>query len=117
MDRKTLINEVLSIDESRDPWIKISFYSDDEVMRILNSAYRRWEEGGLRGYPIDYLSDDELRLLYIKSKALSTTSVISNTIKDMLIRLIYGEVPKKPYRTSGFMRSLLKLIIPVRSSS
>jgi len=90
--RSKRINEIIElIDMSRDPWRKVSFYSDDEVQEILQNLYERWRNGGFRGIPLNYASDEELNILLHKAKNLPRADV-SDELTLMMFRAIYGEV-------------------------
>jgi len=52
------------IDENRSPWVKAAFYSNPEVSSILGKLIDLWESNGRRGIPLDYASEDELRVLH-----------------------------------------------------
>lgn len=82
------------MDESSDPWVKVSFYSDDVVTKILDRVYDRWVKSGCRGEPITYLTDDELEELYLRSNN-TLSSNQSTFIESMLLRAIYGDLPRR----------------------
>lgn len=69
MDRDKMKSEILElIDDNYSNWRKAAFYSDPEVVEILDRLQREWEDGGMQGYPIDYASDEELEILYEKAR-------------------------------------------------
>ena len=54
--------------EVRDDWILAALYSDPEVSRINDRLLKRWREAGMRGDPLDYATDDEVRRLMAIAK-------------------------------------------------
>ncbi len=69
MKREKIKSEILElIDDNYSNWRKAAFYSDPEVVEVLDRLQRVWEEEGMKGYPIDYASDEELALLYDKAR-------------------------------------------------
>lgn len=82
MSRERLIREIeMYVDCNPNIYAKIAFYSDPEVQRILENIYRRWEEAGQRGIPLDFATIDELKLL--ASKALKYKDASSRIILDL----------------------------------
>lgn len=74
-DRRRVLDEIEALIEPKDSWVKAAFYSDPKVSRIMDELYKRWEEKGRRGYPVDYATDDELRELYRAAKHYSKMPV------------------------------------------
>jgi len=65
MNREEMKQRIISlIDDSRESARKICFYSDPSVSSILDSLYKRWEDGNRVGIPLDYANDEELEILY-----------------------------------------------------
>jgi len=98
------------VDESSDPWVKVSFYSDEVVTKILDRVYDRWVKSGCRGEPITYLTDDELEELYIRSNTVTTSNQLT-FIENMLSRAIYGDLPKKK-RIPKILKLFMRLFLP-----
>ncbi len=68
MERERLIREIeIYVEYNPNVYAKAAFYSDPEVRRILEEVYRRWEEAGRVGIPLDYATIDELQLLASKA--------------------------------------------------
>ncbi len=68
-ERKQLIDEIERwVEYNPNPYARIAFYSDRDVERVLMDLYRRWEEAGCKGAPVDYASLDELRFLAFKAR-------------------------------------------------
>ncbi|WP_460125269.1 hypothetical protein [Stetteria hydrogenophila] len=69
MSGEELKRRIISlIDESHFQWRKAAFYSDPDVSEVVASLYERWERAGRRNMPIDYASEDELRMLAKKAE-------------------------------------------------
>lgn len=67
--------EIISlIDENRSPWVKAAFYSDPEVSKILENLINRWESAGRAGIPLDYATEEELRILHKKAQMYGSMS-------------------------------------------
>ncbi len=67
--RESKINDILRmIDDNPSNWKKAAFYSDSEIMPLLEELQRRWEESNNEGIPIDYATDEELDLLLSKAR-------------------------------------------------
>ncbi|AEM39363.1 hypothetical protein Pyrfu_1506 [Pyrolobus fumarii 1A] len=66
--RKDARKELEMILSNMSPWHSALFYADEEVSRILQELYNRWEQNDRRGEPLDYAKDDELELLLAKAK-------------------------------------------------
>ncbi len=98
------------MDESSDPWVKVSFYSDEVVAKILDKAYDRWVKSGCVGEPITYLTDDELEELYVRSN-ITTSANQSTFIEGMLLRAIYGELPRKE-GIPKILKPFIRLFLP-----
>lgn len=78
-------NEVIRlIDESKENVYKVVFYSQPEVLEILERVSRRWEESNYRGRPIDYATPSELKTLYKVAR-----KVASQRAEDLVAN--YGE--------------------------
>ncbi len=70
--REAMIKEIINrVEESVDEWRKAAFYSDEEVTQLLENLYRRWEGAGMSGIPLDYATDEELKVLYDKAMGIS----------------------------------------------
>jgi len=104
-ERKKLIREIEAlVDYNPNIYARAAFYSDRDVLRILDELYKRWESSGRIGSPLEYATDDELRVLH--SKALRYKDVTDLTLltgeKDpeyeMLLRSIAARTEEK---TSG----------------
>ena len=68
-ERERLRREIeINIEENVNNWVKVAFYSDPDVASITDKLYRRWEESGREGSPLDYATLDELRVLAAKSR-------------------------------------------------
>lgn len=52
-----------SLLDIRDPWILAAFYSDPQVSEITARLNSLWREAGERGEPLDYASDEDIRVL------------------------------------------------------
>ncbi|MET1102194.1 MAG: hypothetical protein ABWW69_06960 [Pyrodictiaceae archaeon] len=65
-------DEVLNFIERRienaNQWIRAAFYSDPDVVAILDKLYERWYKSSQEGEPIDYANDEELRMLFDAAK-------------------------------------------------
>jgi len=114
--RAELIRGILvNVEESADPWVKAAFYSDSDVLRILSNIYERWERGGMSGEPLNYATDNELEVLFQKSRAVRPLVNSSDHVRRMMLRAIYGEVPKEEVedrRAPSFLRVLRRLFLP-----
>jgi len=68
-ERKRLILEIERwIEYSPNIYAKAAFYGDDVVVEIVERLYRRWQENGGRGMPLDYATLEELRVLAAKAQ-------------------------------------------------
>ncbi len=66
--RKKFILEIERwIEKNPNPYAKAAFYSDDDVVRIVEELYRRWQENNFKGMPLDYATLEELRMLAAKA--------------------------------------------------
>ncbi len=89
--RDEMIKEIVSlVEESRDGWRKTAFYSDDDVMNLLEELYDRWEEAGRTGLPLDYATEEEITFLYKRALSLSADAGFK-TFKAFVKRAITGE--------------------------
>lgn len=79
---------------SADPWRKMAFYSDREVVAIMDEVYARWEESGRIGEPLDYATDEELEVLAKKAEAVRGV-VSRGDINQVMLRAAYGAVKWK----------------------
>ncbi len=52
------------VDDSREDGRKIAFYSNPTVQEILDALYDRWEKNGRKGIPLDYATEEEVKILY-----------------------------------------------------
>jgi hypothetical protein len=99
------------VDLSAEPWRKVAFYSNEEAVSIVSELYKRWEEGGRRGTPLDYASEEELdRLIFIAERIEPVD--ISNQQVRILRAAIYGEeaavnVPKRRSRVIEIIKRIL----------
>ncbi len=74
--QKDKVKEIVRlIDEGRDEWRKAAFYSDPDVLEILNTLYHRWELNDMKGLPLDYASEEEINILYKKARSLTRSEV------------------------------------------
>lgn len=63
-ERERLVRELISLIEDNDvAWRKAAFYSDPEVEPIYDRLIEAWGAAGEKGAPLDYASEDELRVL------------------------------------------------------
>jgi len=91
--RKKYIQKIIElIDENEDQGIKISFYSDEYVMNVMNKLYQKWNENQQKGIPLDYATDEELfnlykRAIYYQSKPIRYG-----------YNIMYKERPKEKHR-------------------
>jgi chromosome condensin MukBEF ATPase and DNA-binding subunit MukB len=91
--RKKYIQKIIElVDENEDQRIKISFYSDEYVMNIMNKLYQKWNENQQKGIPLDYTTDEELLNLY--KRALYYQSKPAQYSYDIM----YKERPKEKHR-------------------
>lgn len=68
-ERKRLILEIERwIEYSPNIYAKAAFYGDDEVVEIVERLYKRWQDNGCRGVPLDYATIEELRILAAKAQ-------------------------------------------------
>ncbi len=89
-ERERLKNEIISlIDYNRDNWVKAAFFSDEVVEVIMESLYYKWSRNGEVARPIDYATDDELKILYNKAKYYSSLST-SEAMRISLERMKRG---------------------------
>lgn len=69
MNRDKVKREILAlIDDNYSNWRKAAFYSDPDVVSIMDRLQRVWEENDMMGYPIDYATDGELKILLEKAR-------------------------------------------------
>jgi len=101
-ERRKLIREIEAlVDYNPNIYARAAFYSDRDVLRILDELYKRWESSGRIGSPLEYATDDELRILH--SKALRYKDVTDLTVltgeKDpeyeMLLRSISARAERE----------------------
>jgi len=69
----------------------MAFYSDREVVTIMDEVYSRWEESGRIGEPLDYATDEELEVLAKKAEAVRGV-VSRGDINQVMLRAAYGAV-------------------------
>ncbi len=75
-ERRRLIEEIERwVEGNPNPYAKAAFYGDKEVFKILNELYKRWEEAGCKGTPLDYATIEELRVLAMKAQQYRNASV------------------------------------------
>ncbi len=72
----------------------MAFYSDREVVAIMDGVYARWEESGRIGEPLDYATDEELEILARKAEAVRGV-VSRGDINQVMLRAAYGAVKWK----------------------
>jgi hypothetical protein len=71
------------IDYNKDNWVKAAFFSDEVVEVIMESLYSKWSQDGEIGRPIDYATEDELKILHKRAKKYASM----NTREAMRISL------------------------------
>jgi hypothetical protein len=54
--------------EVKDDWILAALYSDPEISRINEELVVRWERAGMKGDPLDYATEDEIRKLLLAAR-------------------------------------------------
>ena len=90
LSRERLIREIeMYVDYNPNIYAKIAFYSDSEVQRILENIYKRWEEAGRRGIPLDFATMDELKLLASKALKYKDASARVLLSLDQLDRMAF----------------------------
>ena len=90
LSRERLIREIeMYVDYNPNIYAKIAFYSDLEVQRILENIYKRWEEAGRRGIPLDFATMDELKLLASKALKYKDASARVLLSLDQLDRMAF----------------------------
>ncbi len=97
-EMERLKHEIIEmIDYNRDNWVKAAFFSDEVVEVIMESLYTKWAQNGEIARPIDYATEDELKILYKKAKYYSSLST-SEAMRISLKRIEAGseEVQRKP---------------------
>ncbi|MEM1873773.1 MAG: hypothetical protein QXS85_00340 [Acidilobaceae archaeon] len=89
MDRESVKRALIAmIDENPDVEVKARFYSDEVVSSIMNSLYEKWEASGGQGIPLDYASDEELRVLYDRARRYAGSS--GSSLLGLLKRVLGG---------------------------
>ncbi len=111
--RENLKRKIIEkIDENYDPWVKAAFYSDREVSILLDELYRRWEEAGMEGKPLDYASDEELEFLALKAEAVKPIHA-TDKLTDMMYRAMTNrEPPVVREERPSVWKFLKRLILP-----
>ena len=85
--RKKLIDDIMSlIENSTDGWRKAAFYSDEDVNRLLNELYSRWESSKGLGMPLDYATEEEL--IFLHEKALKLSKAGAQALKKAIRRVM-----------------------------
>ncbi len=85
MDIELMKKKIIEmVDDSREDGRKIAFYSNPTVQEILNSLYDRWEKHERKGIPLDYATEEEVKILY--TIAVKATSVPSSKSYISFIR-------------------------------
>ena len=99
-----------AVENSRDNWKKVAFYSDPDVASILERLYEAWEANERRGKPIDYATLDDLRVLATKAKSVKPVSPWSvyNAISK-------PEEEKANRRPNGVLKRLLSRLLGIKS--
>ncbi|RLG74474.1 MAG: hypothetical protein DRO12_06790 [Thermoprotei archaeon] len=98
MEREKLIREIeMYVECNPNVYAKAAFYGDPEVRKILEEVYRRWEESGQRGEPLDHATIDELRLL--ASRAARYKGATARVIFEIGDR--FEEMPLRSLTQSG----------------
>lgn len=64
--------KILDIVDNMPSMNQAAFYSDPEVLDIVEVLHSRWEQNRYSGEPIDYASDEELEKLYRLAKYYSS---------------------------------------------
>lgn len=68
-EREKLIKELIALIEENDvAWRKAAFYSDPKVEPIYDRLIKAWIDAGEKGAPLDYATEDELRILVSVAK-------------------------------------------------
>ncbi len=104
MEREKLIREIeIYVECNPNVYAKAAFYGDPEVKRILEEVYRRWEEAGQIGEPLDYATIDELQLLASKAARYkdATARVVfeySDQFEEMAFRSLAQSEERKGFR-------------------
>ncbi|MCI4396972.1 MAG: hypothetical protein JHC28_05375 [Thermoprotei archaeon] len=64
-----LKNEIINlIDENSSNWIKAAFFSDEVIEVIMEALYSKWESNMETGRPIDYATEDQLKIMLKKAQ-------------------------------------------------
>jgi len=66
-DLKERFLQLYRRDLESDKWLLIAFYGDPDVIRLNDLLNDRWMNAGMSGEPLDYASDEELKLLLKKA--------------------------------------------------
>lgn len=56
------------IDENSSNWIKAAFFSDEMIEIIMEALYAKWEQNQEEGMPIDYATEDQLKIMLKKAR-------------------------------------------------
>jgi len=64
-EMKKKIVELIDMNARNGP--KLAFYSDPIVVSIVKELYDKWENNGRRGIPLDYASEEQIKILYKKA--------------------------------------------------
>ncbi len=81
------------IDFNQDNWVKAAFFSDEVVEIIMDNLYNKWSQSGEIGRPIDYATEDEVKVLYNRAKKYASMNT-REAMKLSLSRMGYGEEEK-----------------------
>ncbi len=72
LDRDEILRYIERRIEASNQWIRAAFYSDPEVVDILERLYERWYDNNEEGEPIDYATYEELEVLYERARRYAT---------------------------------------------
>ncbi len=65
--RKLILDIERWVEKNPNPYAKAAFYGDDVVVSIVEELYKRWQDNGFKGTPLDYATLEELRVLASKA--------------------------------------------------
>ncbi len=88
MDIESMKKKIIEmVDDSSEDGRKIAFYSNPTVQEILDSLYARWENHGRKGIPLDYATEEEVKILYtiaVKATNVPASKSYINFIRSKL---------------------------------
>ena len=90
------------VDRNWNPWVKAAFYSDPEVESILVTLYEIWESQNRRGIPLDYATQEQLEVLYVKAQEYRDADP-TRIARDM----VWGERKPEPRRPKSFSQKVI----------